>query len=282
MGWLSHPINSVGLGHIHSSTVDSATLQQLIEQIVGQVLAERGLRAPEEPGPCAPLVVMTGCPACHEVVFHQLHRLNAEFGPITAILSHTFLELVDPAAFTEATGIADVRTALTRPEAEALARRASMLIIGTLTSNTRNKIANGIVDSLPTLMWASARSASLPLFVCDPPTPAATPSAPQTPPARIEQREAAMGMLRGDGAKIVSTPELFDTVKRFLLERGDPIAAKRLREKGPRPIITAEDVDRAHRRGMKAWVAPPNAIITMAAHDRARDLGLEITGGNLP
>jgi hypothetical protein len=261
--------------------MDSDSLRQLVEQIVRQVLGEHLGTSAAEPEP-KPLVLMTGCPQGHEVVFRQLQRIEQELGPCTAALSESFRELVSPETFTQETGIGHLVTDLCRKSAEALVARASLLLVGTLCANSRAKFALGIRDSLPSILYFAARNARLPLFIAIPPELLAAPSAPATSPARLRQREEELSILRADGAEILPAAEIFDRIRRFCLERGDPVAAKKLREAGPRPIIIAEDVERAHRRGLQEWALPKEAIVTMAAHDRARDLGLRLSGGNLP
>jgi hypothetical protein len=140
----------------------------------------------------------------------------------------------------------------------------------------------GIEDSAPSVLWAAARTAGIPLWIAQPPEQLVTESSASENPTRVRQREEMLGTLRGDGAKITPAADVFDQVRRFLLETGDPVAAKRARETGPRAIITVEDVERAHRRGLREWALPRDAIVTAAAWDRARDLGLNLSGGNLP
>lgn len=259
--------------------MDPRALHQLVEQLVRQALSERGETPAPEP---RPLVLMTGECREAEVIFHQLERLERAFGPCTAALSESFCECHPPEAFTRATAIGQTVTRATRAEVGALVGGASLLLVGALSCNSLAKFAAGICDSLPSVLYAAARTAHLPLFIAEGPAALATPSAPALPPARLRQREEQLSMLRADGAQLVAPPEIFERVQRFLLERGDPVAAKRQREAGPRAIITAEDVERAHRRGMTEWALPADAIVTMAAHDRARDLGLRLSGGNLP
>jgi len=43
-----------------------------------------------------------------------------------------------------------------------------------------------------------------------------------------------------------------------------------------RVVLTAEEVEDALRRGEKVIPLPPGAIVTMAAEDRARELGIEL------
>jgi hypothetical protein len=266
--------------------METADIRTLVEQVLAQVLREQGLAgggAPRAaPASRRPLILMTGSGGDHAEILHQLHRLHGEFGPARAVLSETFCEEVAPEAFSRETGIADLHRSLTPSDAEALVDRSSLLLVGSLSANSRSKIAAGICDSLPTRIWRTARDAHLPLFVAEPSPPLAPPPLPHDAPTRRRQREEAMSILRADGAEVIPAAEVFERIQRHLLERGDPAGAQRLREAGPRTIITVEDVDRAHRRGMALWELPADAIVTMAAHDRARDLGLELRGGNIP
>jgi hypothetical protein len=267
--------------------MDANELRRIVEEVIAAVLRERpGLNPPplppSPPSRRAPLILLTGCRQSHPVIFRQLRRLQSDLGPAVAVLSESFCELVAPERFQQETGIADLSLELTGTEAESLAARSTFLLVATMSANSRNKIAAGITDSLPTTVWGAARRARLPLFVAEPSDPIAPPSAPDTPTERIRQREETMSILRNDGAEILPAAELFERIQRFLMQRGERRAGDRDPEKGPRPIITAEDVERAHRRGEKRWDLPADAIVTMAAHDRARDLGLDLCGGNLP
>jgi Flavoprotein len=261
--------------------MDTASLRRLIEQTVIQVLREQATGGESPPEP-RPLVLMTGCVSGLEPVLQQIRRLNEEMGPVKAALSESFCWLVAPESFSEDTGVTDLHLSLSRAEAENLVMGASLLLIGCLSANSRAKMALGLTDSLPSILWLVARRAGIPIFIAQPPEPLVTPPSPGSNPARQDQAQEQMSILRADGAQLVPATEIFAHVQRFLLERADPVAAKRLREAGPRPIITAEDIERAHRRGLKRWDLPREAIVTMAAHDRARDLGLDLSGGNLP
>ncbi len=261
--------------------MDPAALRRLVEEIAAQVLREReaGKGVPAEP---RPLVLMTGADLDVTVILHQLNRIETACGPCVAALSPTFGERLAPEEFTRETGIAEVCVDLAREQIVTLVARASLLLVGTLSDSSRAKMAAGIADSMPSRIWAAARAAGVPLFIADPLDPLVIPSAPSAPPTRVQQREEAMATLRGDGAVVIRACEVAERVERFLLERADPAAAKRQREAGPRPIVTVEDVERAHRRGVKEWTLPSEAIVTMAAWDRARDLGLDLRGGNIP
>ncbi len=258
--------------------MDTHSLRRIVEEIAAQVLGERSAGATEP----RPLVLMTGTAAGLEVVLRQIERLQGAVGPMAAVLSESFREIVSPESFAQDTGVSAHRPCRSRAEAEALCGGASLVLVGTLSENSRAKMAAGIADSAPSTLWCAAREARLPVFIAEPPEPLAGPASPGVTPARLRQREEQMGVLREDGAEVIPAGEVFARVQRFLLERGDPVAAKRLREAGPRPIITVEDVERAHRRGLTAWALPKNAIVTAAAWDRARDLGVDLTGGNLP
>lgn len=259
----------------------SDSLRRLIERVVDEVLAEHRAAGGEPPAP-RPTVLMTGCTAGLEVALHQIKRLEEEMGPVQAVLSETFCELVAPESFTADTGIAEIITSLDTQEAESLASSTSALVVGALSVNSLAKMALGLADSTPGRLWQAARLAGIPLIVAEPVRPLVESSRPEMSPFRAQQREERLSALRADGAEVIRGCEIFAHVQRRLLEHGDPVAAKRARLRGPRPIVTVEDVERAHRRGVKTWQVEDNAIVTAAAWDRARDLGLELSGGNLP
>jgi len=259
----------------------SESLRRLIERVVDEVLAEHRVAGGEPPAP-RPVVLLTGTTDGLEAALHQIRRLEEEMGPVRAVLSETFRELVSAESFSQDTGVAEVITSLSAPEAEALASGTSVLVVASLSVNSLAKMALGLADSVPACLWQAARLAGIPLIVAEPVRPLTESSRPDLSPLRAQQREERLSALRADGAEVIRGCEIFTHVQRRLREHGDPVAAKRARLQGPRPIVTVEDVERAHRRGMKSWQVEDNTIVTAAAWDRARDLGLEMSGGNLP
>jgi hypothetical protein len=259
----------------------SESLRRLIERVVDEVLAEHRAAGDKTPAP-RPTVLLTGTTEGLEVALHQIKRLEEELGPLRAVVSETFCEFVSPESLTHDTGIAEVITSLTAADAESVASGTSALVVASLSVNSLAKMALGLADSTAACLWQAARLAGIPLIVAEPVRPLVESSRPDVSPFRAQQREERLSALRADGAEVIRGCEIFAHVQRRLREQGDPVAAKRARLRGPRPIVTVEDVERAHRRGLKTWGVEDNAIVTAAAWDRARDLGMEMSGGNLP
>ncbi len=144
---------------------------------------------------------------------------------------------------------------------------ASLVIFPDISTNSLNKAALGITDSVPTRAVAQALTTNACLFL--------ETGSPESAVVGLSRLET-LRRLERRGAVIAGKQDFVEQLRRaarpllagsFTSMSGAPSSG---RSPAGRVVVTAEDVVEAARRGRSRVVLPPGAIVTDRAREEAR------------
>lgn len=259
--------------------MDREQLRRIIAEELARVLGEAGRSASNSALPAGrgrshyALVYFTGERRPCSSLGPLFHTARREGWTLEALPSFTFRAVVlaqDSGAMGDLPGVAE-------PDHEASValrlQEARSVIFPDISTNSLNKAALGLADSVPTRAIAHALGSGRGCVFLETGEPA-------SPVAGLPRLET-LRRLERRGA-VLAGPEDF-------IERLNAAAAPLIpgifrspagqsvgRSPASRAVVTAEDVSAAARRGVSRLRLPANAIVTERAREEARRLGVEL------
>lgn len=264
------------------SYVDRDRLRRIIAEELARALADEGRGAEPAPGGSAGrnrapqnllCLCLTGdtapCPSLPPL-FAAARRAGWE---LEALPSFTFRSTV---LKQDARALGDLRVFGAADDEAAVAGRLSearAVVFPDISTNSLNKAALGIADSLPTRAIAHGLGSTAACVFLE------TGESP-SPVVGLERLET-LRRLERRGAVLARPEDFFERLSAavspmapgaFRALSGQPVG----RSPAARAVVTAEDVVRAARRGLSRFDLPPRAIVTDRAREEARRRGVEL------
>lgn len=239
----------------------------LVERIINEVMKRLG-----NPRNKA-LAIFTGGTAGYDQAVDQVLKMKAEGWEITVLLT-TGAELVfsESNLSSRLSGIEILQESGLR-DVTALLNDKKCILIPILTMNTAAKIALGIADTPVTHLISDALLGGIPVAAatdaCNPRS-RMKPNASKGTEAYAKALENHLKELERYGIRMVPCGELYKTAAAWLKEEAPPGS------KGPKRILTKEDVVQLKNSGNTCLVLETGMKITPYAAEAAKELGVEI------